>query len=61
MGTHTPETPKQTLTDEARRARNEYCKKWRKDNPERARAIATRYWNRRGERLKQEPAGDAEA
>lgn len=35
------------LSEEARLARNEYYRKWRKDNPEKALAIQERYWKKK--------------
>lgn len=34
----------------AREARNEYIRKWRKANPDKVREINRRYWERRGAR-----------
>lgn len=35
------------MTDEARKARNEYQRQWRAKNPERVRDINTRYWEKK--------------
>lgn len=35
------------LSDAARAARNEYLREWRKNNPEKARAIRERYWEKK--------------
>ena len=36
-----------TMTEEARRARNEYARKWRAEHPESVRAANQRYWERK--------------
>jgi hypothetical protein len=38
-----------TMTEEARRARNEYARKWRAEHPESVRAANQRYWERKAE------------
>lgn len=38
------------MTDEAKKARNEYYKKWRAANREKVKANNARYWERRVER-----------
>lgn len=39
-----------TAEKNAREARNEYIRKWRKANPDKVREANRRYWERRGER-----------
>ena len=34
------------MTDGAKKSRNEYYKKWRKENPDRVREIQNRYWEK---------------
>ena len=43
-----------------RAARNAYASEWRRKNPERAKAINERYWERRAERLAAEEQEEAE-
>lgn len=38
------------MTQKAREARNEYYRQWRKKNPEKAREIQQRYWERKGKK-----------
>ena len=42
------------MTEEARRARNEYRRKWRKENPEKIRAQQERYWEKRAAQAAQD-------
>lgn len=42
------------MTPEARAARAEYKREWRKRNPDKVRAQAERYWQRRAERQRAE-------
>lgn len=37
-------------SDQGRKARNAYAKKWRANNPEKVKAAQNRYWERRAER-----------
>lgn len=37
---------KKPLSDEARKARNAYLKRWRRKNPERVAEIQRRYWEK---------------
>ncbi len=39
------------MTDAARQARNEYARKWRKNNPEKNKVIQENYWKRKAEAL----------
>lgn len=41
----------------AREARNQYLRDWRRNNPERVKAINQRYWEKRGKALRQSKAG----
>lgn len=45
------------LTDEAKKARNAYAKKWRENNRDKVRANTARYWNRKAEQLKATEGG----
>lgn len=38
-----------TMTEEARKARNEYFKKWRQKNPDLVKQSQARYWQRKAE------------
>lgn len=44
------------MTDEARKARNEYRREWNKKNPDKVRAQHERYWQRKAEKAKAERA-----
>lgn len=35
------------ISEKARQARNEYVRRWRKENPERVAQITARYWERK--------------
>lgn len=39
------------MTEAARMARNEYARRWRKENPDKVAAIAERYWTKKAEAL----------
>ena len=41
-------------SEQARKAKNEYARKWRANNREKVRAAQDRYWERRAEREAQE-------
>ena len=41
---------KHRMSEEAREARNAYLRKWRHENPDKARAIRERYWERKAQR-----------
>ncbi len=45
------------LTDEAKKARNAYAKKWRENNQDKVRANVARYWNRKAEQFKTAEGG----
>lgn len=49
------------MDDEAREARREYMREWRKKNPEKVRAINRRYWERRAERIRKERKNEVSA
>lgn len=42
------------LSTEAKAARAEYARRWRKANPEKTRANTARYWERKAEKMKDE-------
>lgn len=44
------------MTEEARKARNEYQRKWRKANPDKFQAQINRYWQRKADKMKAESA-----
>ena len=48
------------MSEAARKAQNEYLREWRKRNPDKARAINRRYWQRRAERLAKEKEANHE-
>ena len=49
------------LTEQARKARNEYRRKWAKENPEKIKAQQLRYWMKKArEQAAQEEADDTE-
>ncbi len=39
------------LTEEARKARNEYARKWREANKEKIKGYMAKYWERKGQEL----------
>ncbi len=41
------------MSDEARAARNEYLKSWRRKNSEKMREYRSRYWERKAQGVKQ--------
>lgn len=45
------------MSAKARKARNEYAKKWREQNKDKVRQHKERYWERQAERMKQEHSG----
>lgn len=47
------------LSDEARAARNEYRRKWRKENMDKVIAQQERYWQRKAQGLKDGGEGKA--
>lgn len=51
------------LEEQAKAAKREYQRQWRKRNPERIKAINARYWKRRAQKLQnsEEGASDAKA
>ena len=42
------------LSDDAKKARAEYARAWRKKNPDKQRAINARYWEKRAAKLAEE-------
>ena len=44
------------MTEEARAARNAYHRKWRKENPEKAKKIQDRYWAKKAASERQKTA-----
>lgn len=49
------------LTDDARRERNEYMRRWRRDNPDKVRQYQERYWCKSAsERKKSEESGSCD-
>ena len=42
----------EAMSKEAREARNAYFREWRRRNPEKAKRIRQRYWERKAEELK---------
>lgn len=47
---------KNELTPEAIELKRQYYKTWRAANPDKVKANMNRYWNRKAEQLKQDPA-----
>lgn len=39
------------MSEKAKEARREYAKRWRKNNPEKVKAIQNRYWEKKAEEL----------
>lgn len=50
---------KNAMTEAARAIKNEYARKWRKANPDKARAAQRRYWEKKAAAA--EPGKGAEA
>lgn len=50
------------LTDDARRERNEYMRRWRRDNPDKVRQYQEAYWSKKSasERKKSEENGSCD-
>lgn len=44
---------RQTLSKEAKKVFSDYYKKWRKENPDKARNILIRYWEKKAKELVQ--------
>jgi DnaJ-domain-containing protein 1 len=44
---------KYELSEEARELKNEYFRKWRKNNPEKVAAAKKRYWEKKVKELKE--------
>lgn len=44
----------QVLSQEAKKSRNEYYRRWRAANPEKVKEKNRRYWERRAEREKED-------
>lgn len=44
------------MTEEARKARNAYKRKWNAANPEKNRTYMERYWNRKAQSTRQKTA-----
>ena len=42
------------MSSEAKKARNEYMRAWRKDHPDRVRKYAVRHWQRVAERAREQ-------
>ena len=42
------------MTDEAKAARREYKRQWRKNNPDKVKAQQDRYWQKKAEEAEQE-------
>ena len=42
----------------AKRARADYAKEWRRNNPDKQKAITARYWERKAAQSNQTPTGD---
>lgn len=50
---------KDTISDQARQARNEYYRKYRREHPEQTKAINKRYWEKKAkEKQTQTESGD---
>lgn len=49
------------MTDEARKARNAYARKWRAENKEKAEAAIRRYWEKKAEMERETAASEQEA
>ena len=44
------------LTDDARRERNEYMRRWRRDNPDKVRQYQEAYWSKKSASERQKAA-----
>lgn len=42
------------LSDSAKRARAEYAREWRRNNPDKQKAITARYWEKKADSKKKE-------
>lgn len=45
------------MSDEARKARNEYMRQWRKNNPDKVRAIKDRHWEKKAKEQEEKKNG----
>ena len=41
------------MNEQARQARNEYMRQWRKKNPDKVRAIKARYWEKKATKIQE--------
>ena len=53
MASHTTNAARTEQNDEARAARNAYAREWRKKNPDKVKAAASRYWAKRAAEQKE--------
>ena len=44
------------MTEEAKQARRDYYKKWRKDHPDKDKQYHSRYWERKAKALEEQKA-----
>ena len=47
------------MNKKATAVRNEYMKQWRRQNRERVRQYAERYWTRKAQQLEERPEGES--
>ena len=52
---------KPQITEAAKEIRREYARQWRKKNPEKQRAIAARYWEKKAREAQQAQEGEPAA
>lgn len=51
-----------TMSEEAKKARNEYLREWRKRNPDKVAAIKARYWEKKAKEANNDDgAGNCES
>lgn len=48
-----------TMTEEAKQARRDYANAWKKKNPDKVRAQAERYWERKAEKAREAAGKDS--
>ena len=47
------------LSEEARKARNEYYREWRKKNPEKVKQAQERYWKKKAKEMQAEAEAES--
>ena len=49
------------LSEEARKARNEYYREWRKKNPEKVKQAQEKYWKKKAKEMQEQAEQEAES